>query len=73
MDHVYESVIEACRLREFMPDTRAFVKGMADVYGCRPLKADGENLYDFLQAVYNAGRIAGIRSERKKQGYAHEH
>lgn len=66
MDRVYESVIEACRLRAFMPDSREFVKGMADAYGCRPLKADGENLYDFLQAIYNAGRIAGIRSERQR-------
>lgn len=66
MDRVYESVIEACHLRVFMPDSREFVKGMADAYGCRPLEADSENLYDFLQAVYNAGRIAGIRSERQK-------
>lgn len=66
MERVFESVIEALRLREFMPDSRAFVKGMADAYGCRPLKADGENLYDFLQAIYNAGRIAGIRSERSR-------
>ena len=60
-------VIEACRLREFMPDSRAFVKGMADMFCCRPLKEDGENLYNFLQTVYNAGRIEGIRSERSKR------
>lgn len=26
MDRVYESVIEACRLRAFMPDNREFVR-----------------------------------------------
>ena len=67
MRGAYEAVIEACRLRMFMPDARAFVKGMADVYGCRPLKADSENLYDLLQAIYNAGRVAGIRSERQRR------
>ena len=70
MEAVYKSVIEACRLREFMPDSREFVENMAEAFGCHPIKADEENLYIFLQAIYNAGRIAGIRSERHKKGGA---
>lgn len=60
-----EKVSEACRLRAFMPDNREFVSSMADIFGCRPIQEDKENLYHFLETIYNAGRIEGIRQERK--------
>ena len=62
-----EKVNEACRLRAFMPDNREFVVSMADIFGCRPLKADGDALYHFLETVYNYGRVDGIRQERRRK------
>lgn len=61
---IYAQVVEACRLREWLPDRREFLRGMMDVFGARPVKGDGDNLVEFLQAVYNAGRVHGIREER---------
>jgi hypothetical protein len=60
-----ERVNEACRLRAFMPNNREFVVSMADIFGCHPLKADGDALYHFLETIYNYGRVEGIRQERK--------
>lgn len=67
---VYAQVVEACRLREWSPDRREFLRGMMDVFGARPIKpikGDGDNLVGFLQAVYNAGRVHGIREERSRR------
>ena len=64
---VYAQVVEACRLREWSPDRREFLRGMMDVFGARPVKGDGDNLVEFLQAVYNAGRVHGIREERSRR------
>lgn len=36
-----ERVNEDCHLRAFIPNNREFVRSMADIFGCRPLKADG--------------------------------
>ena len=58
---VYAQVVEACRLREWSPDRREFLRGMMDVFGARPIKGDGDNLVEFLQAVYN---WAGARYPR---------
>lgn len=63
-----ERVREACRLRAYMPDNRDFVIAMADIFGAQPVKDDGDNLYHFLETIYNAGRVDGIRQERKHKG-----
>lgn len=60
-----ERVREACYLRAFMPNNREFVMNMAGIFGCRLLKSDGDNLYHFLETIYNYGRVEGIRQERK--------
>lgn len=62
-----EKVREACRLMEFMPSNREFVSSMADIFCCRPLKEDGDNLALFLETIYNYGRVEGIRQERKRR------
>lgn len=68
-----DRVREACRLRAFMPDNREFVMAMADVFGARPLKKDNDNLWHFLETIYNAGRVDGIRQERQnKRRLLHE-
>ena len=64
---VNAQVVEACRLREGSPDRREFLRGMMDVFGARPVKGDGDSLVEFLQAVYNAGRVHGIREERARR------
>jgi len=50
-----------------MPDNRAFVTAIADIFCVRPLKSEGDNLYEFLEAIYNYGRIEGIRAERRRR------
>lgn len=62
-----EKVTEACCLRAFMPDNREFVAEMAKIFGCRPLKADGDALYHFLETIYNYGMVQGIRRERRRR------
>ena len=48
---VYAQVVEACRLREWSPDRREFLRGMMDVFGARPVQGDGDNLVEFLKAA----------------------
>ena len=67
---VYAQVVEACRLREWSPDKREFLRGMMDVFGARPVKGDADNLVEFLQAVYNAGWVHGIRAERSRRAHS---
>lgn len=62
----YQQAIEACRLRAYMEDKKGFCDCICSIFGAVPLKADKDNFYDFLNTIYNAGRIAGIRSERRK-------
>ena len=36
-------------------------------YGCRPRAEDGDNLREFIADVFAAGRISGVREERKRK------
>lgn len=58
---------EACRLRAYMPHPREFVEGMADIFSCRPLEASKDDFFHFLETIYNAGRVHGIRQERDRR------
>lgn len=60
-------VMEACKLRGFMEDKRGFNECICDIFCAIPLEDDKENFYDFMNTIYNAGRIAGIRSERQRR------
>lgn len=62
-----QRIREACRLRQWMPDNREFVEGMADIFCAKPLNSDGDNLYHFLEIIYNAGRIEGVRCEQRRK------
>lgn len=44
-----------------------FVKDMADIYGCHPLKTNTFDFYCFLATIFNAGRVSGIRQERERR------
>ena len=37
------------------------------IYGCRPAKGDCDNLREFVADVFAAGRISGVREERRKR------
>ena len=68
-----ERVNEACRLRAFMPNNREFVVSMADIFGCHPLKADGDALYHFLEPFTTmAGLRASGRSANTRRRLLHE-
>lgn len=60
-----ERIGEALRLRAYMLDRHEFVAMMADMFCAKPQKGDAENFYHFLETIYNAGCIEGIRQERK--------
>ena len=44
-----------------------FCKNMAEMYGCKPLDSDGDNLNNFLVTLYHYGKIQGIRQERARK------
>lgn len=67
MQSITMQLREACRLRAYMPHPREFLEGMADIFGCRPLDASKDNFFHFLETIYNAGRVHGIRQERAKR------
>ena len=63
----FAQVREACKLRRYMDDNRSFNECICDIFGAIPLESDKENFYDFMNTIYNAGRIAGIRCERQRR------
>lgn len=67
MQSITMQLREACRLRAYMPHPVEFLEGMADIFGCCPLDANRDDFFHFLETIYNAGRIYGIRQERDKR------
>ena len=47
--------------------SREFSKQISRIFFARPLKGNEEDFYRFLDTVFNAGRICGIRQERRKR------
>ncbi len=37
------------------------------IYGCHPTKGNSDNLREFVADVFAAGRISGVREERRKR------
>lgn len=61
-------MMEAVKLFEYADFAEAiFCMNMAKLYGCVPLKSDGNNLNDFLVTLYHYGKVQGIREERAKK------
>ena len=61
-------IMEAVKLFEYAGFTEmTFCMNMAKLYGCVPLKSDGNNLNDFLVTLYHYGKVQGIRAERAKR------
>lgn len=52
------------RLRPYLPDRREFVSELMDIYGAKPEPGSDDALFDFLQTIYNAGWLDGIRQKR---------
>lgn len=62
------SMLEAVELSKYAKMKELFFcNDMARLYGCRPLKADGDNLRDFLVTLFHYGKIQGIRQERARK------
>ena len=65
---LHRAMLDAARLGKYIDgEEYRFCRMMADIYGCIPLEADGDNLYSFLSVIYHYGRIQGIRQERAKR------
>lgn len=58
---------EVMRLRPYQPARLELLAELADIYGAKPAPGNSEAVFDFLQTVYSAGRIEGIRGERKRR------
>lgn len=68
MPSIYISPVEAVELA--YPEqmhSQEFSRQMARIFCAKPLKSDAENFYHFLDTVFNAGRISGIRQERSRR------
>lgn len=67
------TAIEAMKLRHYY-DTGAMslCKDLADIHGCIPAKGGAADFYEFLNTVFNAGRIDGVRQERDRRRASHE-
>lgn len=60
--------VECVKLRKnHSPDELAWAAETMAFYGCRPMKGDGDNLCEFVADVFAAGRISGVREERKRR------
>ena len=53
--------------RNHAPDELAWAAETMAFYGCRPMKGNGDNLREFVADVFAAGRISGVREERKRR------
>ncbi|MGM9640546.1 MAG: hypothetical protein ACI3V3_04190 [Faecousia sp.] len=68
MSNIYIDPIEAVELA--FPEqmhSRDFSKQICRIFCARPIKSDAENFYRFVDTVFNAGRISGIRQERLRR------
>lgn len=62
------SMLEAVELSKHAKKQELFFcNDMARLYGCGPLKADGDNLGNFLVTLFHYGKIQGIRQERARK------
>ena len=61
-------ILEAARLLRYSTLREYdFCYNIAEIYGCRPLETEGDNLYNFLLTLYHYGIIQGIRAERARR------
>lgn len=68
MDEIYIDPIEAVELSYLCRvNSRQFSKQISRIYVARPLESCEEDFYAFLDAIFNAGRVSGIRQERRKK------
>lgn len=61
--------VECIKLRRrHTPEELLWAATVAGMYCCRPKNKDNERcLYEFIADVFAAGRISGVREERKKR------
>lgn len=60
--------IECVKLRKkHDPDMLSWADEILGIYCCRPMKGNSDNLREFVADVFSAGRISGVREERKRR------
>lgn len=60
--------VECVKLRrKHNSDLLDWASEVMAIYGCRPVKGDSDNLRTFVADVFAAGRISGVREERRKR------
>lgn len=68
MNEIYIDPIEAVELSHLCRvNSRQFSKQISRIYSAKPKKSCEEEFYTFLDAIFNAGRVSGIRQERRKK------
>lgn len=64
------SAIEAAKLRRHITGVEElhYAHKITELYGCKPIdQPDNWNLMIMISDVFNAGRISGIRQERRRR------
>ena len=68
MIEIYIDPIEAVELSGLSGvNSRLFSEQISRIYSAKPLRACEEEFYTFVDAVFNAGRVSGIRQERLRR------
>lgn len=63
--------VQAVKLRyEHTAEELAWAQEMMEIYGCRPINAENADcMKRFVMDVFHAGRISGLRYERKRRAH----
>lgn len=60
--------VECVKLRrKHNSDLLDWASEIMEIYCCRPAKGNSDNLREFVADVFAAGRISGVREERRKK------
>ena len=60
--------VECVKLRrKHDAESLAWASEIMAIYGCRPMRGNGDNIREFVADVFAAGRISGVREERKRR------
>ncbi len=64
--------IEAIELSDYHNTIEAyhFLRDVCRIYRCYPKNGDEYNFFEFLNTIFHAGRIEGVRQERARRNRA---
>lgn len=68
MNEIYIDPIEAVELSHLCRvNSRNFSEQISRIYSAKPKKSCEKEFFTFLDAIFNAGRVSGIRQERLRR------